>query len=344
MDSVRIRTEFHEIGSNFPPYIIAEIGLNHNGNLDLAFQMVDAAAACGVQAAKFQLFDSDHFIEKEAALGDGGPGSLREFFRQFELSRSGWKELAAHCRKRKVDFLCSVFDRPSLDFYATLSPFAIKIASCDINNKILIEDTLQLDLPLLISTGTASESEVEQTVRWTAGHAAALFQCVSSYPASPSDYNIRAISAWISKYNLPVGISDHCPSNAVSLGAVALGACMIEKHFTLDRKMDGPDHSISSNPEEFAALVKESREVFESLGDGIKKACASEEAPRLYGRRSLYAALPVASSAVLERRDMEPMRPGGGIAPDMYEGLVGKKTRRSIDAGEKLSGEMFFLK
>lgn len=329
-----IKTEFHGIGPGLAPYLIAEIGLNHNGSLDLARRMVDGAKASGAHAAKFQLYHSDVFLDPRLPLGDGPPGSLSGFFRTFELSESDWIKLADHTRASGLDFFCSVFDRPSLDFYPKLSPRLTKIASCDINNRLLLEDCLELGLPILLSTGTADESEVARAVAWVGKHPTVLFQCVSSYPAKPSQYNLNVLTRWREKFNLPLGISDHCSTNAVSFAAVALGACAIEKHFTLDHDLPGPDQKISLNPAGFRDLADGVKTVFESLGDG-NKICTPEELPvRSGGRRSVVVNRKMAAGEKIERADLTAWRPGGGFPPDRYQELVGTRASRSYEPGD----------
>ncbi len=329
-----IETEFHGVGPGLAPYLIAEIGLNHNGSLDLARRMVDAARTSGAHAAKFQLYHSDVFIDPRLPLGDGPPGSLSAFFRDFELSESDWVKLAEHTRSGGLDFFCSVFDRPSLTFYPRLSPRVTKVASCDINNRLLLEDCVDVGLPILLSTGTADESEVEQALAWIGNHPKILFQCVSSYPASPAQYNLNVLPRWQEKWKVPVGLSDHCTTNAVSFAAVALGACAIEKHFTLDQNLPGPDQKISLDPSGFRELADGTRAVFESLGDG-RKICTPQELPvRAGGRRSVVVNRRIAAGEKIERADLTARRPGGGFPPDRYPELTGMEAPRALEPGD----------
>ncbi|MEQ9366725.1 MAG: N-acetylneuraminate synthase family protein, partial [Leptospirales bacterium] len=248
-----IQTEHHSFGSaGSPPYLIAEIGLNHNGDLDLARRIVDAARTSGAHAAKFQLFQSRAFINPTARLGDGAPGGLAEFFAQFELDADEWHILAKHTREQGLDFFCSVFDAPSLKFYRELDARLIKLSSCDIDNRMLFEDLETLDpgrlapgseregdaaarsagsspgdpaarrdagpaWAVLFSTGTADESEIQRAVSFLdAGRPRAIFECVSAYPAAPEDYNLAVLESWRERYACPVGISDHTTGNALS--------------------------------------------------------------------------------------------------------------------------------
>ncbi len=338
MTSIRgIATEFHVIDESAPVYLIAEIGLNHNGDAALARDSIDAAAAAGASAVKFQLFDADYFIDARATLGDGPPGSLREFFRGFQLPRDTWADLARHARAKRVDFFCSIFDSPSLALHRELRPPLIKIASCDITNRPLLKAARAEGLPVLLSTGTADEPEVARAVEWLRGVPLVLLQCVSAYPAEPGDYNLKVLARFRERFGLPVGISDHCPGNAVSLAAIALGACAVERHFTLDRSLPGPDHALSLEPAEFLQLANDARAVRAALaGDGIKRATPAEDGPRRFGRRSLYCARDVRAGQAVGADDLLPLRPGGGIGPEHAGDLVGRIWARDAKAGDPL--------
>ncbi len=340
---MNIKTQFYTIGAGLEPYVIAEIGLNHNGILELAKQMAQSAASCGAHAVKFQLYDSDFFLQSAARLGDGKPGSLPEFFRSFELKKKEWIELAAFVRKCGVDFICSVFDSPSLDFYMTLNPSLIKISSCDIDNRILLEEAAAKQLPILLSTGTATEEEIKNALEWIrpGGAPVVLMQCVSSYPADPADYNLNVLARWREVFQLPAGISDHCEENFISAAATALGACVIERHFTLDRNLPGPDQKISLDPARLSEMTRAVKAVYAGLGNGKKVSCLSEEAPRKYGRRALYAARDIPAGSAVGSGDFIAKRPGGGISPSRIGDLAGKKTAVKIKKDEMFTGEQF---
>ncbi|MBL8020439.1 MAG: N-acetylneuraminate synthase family protein [Leptospirales bacterium] len=321
-------------------YLIAEIGLNHNGDLALACKMADAAKAAGADAAKFQLYDSRHFIHPAARLGEG---SLQDFFAQFELTPDEWEKLARHTRGIGIDFFCSVFDIPSIDLYAKLDPSIVKIASCDINNRPLMKYASQA-IPRAVtwvSTGTANEEEVESLVEWGRSNIGkmGIFQCVSSYPAKPEEYNLNVIGAWARKFNLPIGVSDHTPGIGVSVAACALGAEAIERHFTLSHDLPGPDQKISLEPATFSAMANAIRDVEVSLGDGIKKALPSEEGPRKFGRRGTYLSRDVAAGQKLTASDFLYMRPGlDGPGPDVN--LVGRTLKMARKAFDPLTGDL----
>jgi len=325
------------------PYLIAEIGLNHNGNLDLACQMTLAARGAGAHAAKFQLYDSKHFIHPGAKLGDG---LLSDFFGQFELSPDDWRKLADFTRAQGLDFFCSVFDFQSVELYATLKPRLIKIASCDMTNRPLIEYAAKTipDAPLFISTGTASESEVSELVKWSTQNIKSpivLFQCVSCYPSKPEDYNLRLVPEWKSRYGVPVGVSDHTEGIGVSVATATLGAVAVERHFTISHDLPGPDQKISLEPSDFAAMSRAVTEALRSLGDGEKRNLPCEEGPRKFGRRAAYLVREKKAGDSLSGKDLLFMRPGvEGPGPEfVFEGRrlrIDKDALDSIGAGDLL--------
>lgn len=322
------------------PYLIAEVGLNHNGDISLAKQMVNAAKESGAHAAKFQLYNSDAFLHPDAKLADG---TLRDFFRQFELSAQHWRELADYTRSAGLDFFCSVFDAPSLAIYAKLEPSAIKIASCDITNRPLMEHAARA-LPgkrFLAATGTASEEEVREFVRWFKSKIGAellLMECVSSYPANPAEYNLALLKSWREELGVETGLSDHTGGHGVAVAASVLGARAIEKHFTLDHSLPGPDHGISMNPAQFRQMRDEIERAVLALGGGRKTWHASEEGPRKFGRRSAYAAKALSKGERLNKEDILYMRPGGGLGPETE--LAGKSLKADVRPFEMITEEL----
>ena len=336
---MELTTHFHRIAPDSAPYIIAEIGLNHNGDVALAEQLIRAARQAGAHAAKFQMFHSELLIAPQATLGEGPPGSLVDFFRQFELPAADWKQLAQAARDCGIDFACSVFDFESLQLYASLEPAYVKIASGDVDNRPLLE-AAAARLPVIFSTGTANAAEVEQAVTWlksaNQSRAFAILQCVSLYPAQPEEYNLAVIPSWKEEYGCPIGISDHCLGNDVSLGAVALGASIVERHFTLDRSLPGPDQSMSIEPAELRALVDAAGRIFSARGDGVKR-CLERELPVRQGaRRSLHASRAIARGETVHDADLLPLRPAGGLSPVLSRALLGRKAVRDLAQGERI--------
>lgn len=333
-----MKTEHHSIGPDAAIYLIAEIGLNHNGSEELAIKMIEAAARSGASCAKFQLFHAPHFIAGGAALGESGPGSLQAFFEKFQLPASSWRRLVQACEANRIDFLCSVFDTPSLDLYQALGHRPVKVASTDLVCRPFLEEVRRRKLPMYLSTGASEEAEVERTLEWI-GKPELLFQCVSSYPADPADYNLSVLPYWQKKYQCLTGISDHCMDLDISLMAPALGAVAIERHFTLDRSLEGPDQALSSTPEQFQELVSRLALLQKAMGDGIKKCQPSEEPVRSGGRRSLYVARSLSAGHILEPGDMLAMRPGGGLDSSRMQEFVGQRLARDVQEGDLLDQE-----
>lgn len=333
-----IITENHTIGDDFPPYIIAEIGLNHNGDIDLAIQMAKAAARSGASAAKFQMYKSERFIAPDASLGDGGPGSLRKFFQQFELTQDEWKHLASEVRLLGLDFFCSVFDEESLDFYLTLDPRVIKIASTDIDNIPLLNAVSKIGLPVMLSTGASNEDDIVRALgilRDVPG--VLLFLCVSSYPAGPDDYPLGALVRWKKEYQVLTGLSDHTSDSRIAIASAALKMDALEKHFTLNRLLPGPDQSLSINPDELSALSNDVSLIRELVSRDRKAPVFSESAVRTYGRRSLYLRDDLKSGSVIGVEKLIPLRPGGeGISVSRIDDVVGKIVKHDLSAGTLL--------
>ncbi len=330
--SSEFKTEHHTIGYAHPIYFIAEIGLNHNGNLSLAKQMVDAAADAGASAAKFQLFHTPSFIHPESRFGDGPGENLQDFFRKFEFSASEWRQLADYTRSRNMDFLCSVFDIPSLELYLTLQPSIIKIASADIDNRILLDAVRDTGLPAMLSTGTADETELMRALSWLGPEKPPiLLLCVSSYPARVSDYSLGVLNCWGSLVDVVIGISDHTLDNRLAVASIALNACIVEKHFTIDRTLPGPDQALSITPEELKELVNSLQEVRQACRRKKKESVESESNVRKFGRRSLYMATDRPAGSVLAWSDLIPMRPGGsGVPASDAIGVIGKKLKKDL--------------
>lgn len=348
-----IQSEHHRIALDATPYLIAEIGLNHNGDLSLAKRIAAAARDAGAHAAKFQLYDAAEFLNANARLGDGPPGSLQDFFRQFELLPHEWKELAAYVREDlKLDFFCSVFDDASLELYRDLDCRLLKIASCDINHLDLFTKVASDGRwNALFSTGTAEETEVARAVACLRAGTASnflIFECVSSYPADPVDYRPALVSHWAQRYDCLTGISDHCTGNDVSIEAVRYGARAIERHFTIDRNLPGPDQQLSLDPADFrrladdvAAAFAENPQPILAGGPSLQKTTQPCEAPvRAGGRRSVYARSAISSGQTITEAMLIAQRPGGGVPADRMPSLIGVRSPMDVPAGDALPAAM----
>lgn len=337
------------IGAGQPCFVIAEAGVNHDGDLAQARQLIAAAAASGAEAVKFQTFVADRLATaqapmaryQKAAIGDNQ--SQLEMLRRLELSTSDHRQIIAMCRDQGIMFLSSPFDAASADLLEALDVPAFKIASGEITNLPLLAHIAAKRRPIILSTGMSTLADVQLALDtiYGAGHdAVALLHCVSRYPALPHEVNLRAMRTLADRFQVPVGYSDHSREGAVAAGAVALGASILEKHITTDCRRTGPDHSASIEPDAFAQMVRDVRIVEAALGSGQKEPVASEAEVAAVARRSLVAAKDIPEGAVLTDDLLECLRPGTGLPPSRRVDLVGKIARQPIAKGTMLSLEM----
>lgn len=324
------------IGPNEPVYIIAEIGLNHNGDLAIAKRLVDEAAAAGADAVKFQKrLMSETYREEilnSPRAGEQGLQYIVPLLVEFELSDDDFRELHRYCRERKLTFMCTPWDRASVDFLETLDLDGYKIGSPDMTNFPLIEHVAATGRPMLLSTGMSTEDEIRRTLAFLAELDAphALFHCVSTYPAAPEEINLRFLDTLREWSGVPVGYSGHDVGISISLAAVALGARMLEKHLTLDRTMRGPDHKASLEPAEFAEQVRAVREVELSLGVPRRWLTRGETLNRRTLAKSLVAAADIPAGVRIERSMITSKSPGLGLSPQLISSLIGRSVTRDI--------------
>jgi len=339
-----------KIGPAQPTFVIAEAGVNHNGELSLAKQLVDIAVDAGADAVKFQTFRAAQLASSSATKADyqkqttSPAESQLEMLRRLELSEDGFREIQNHCRSRGIVFLSTAFDEHSVDFLAGLDVPVLKIPSGEITNTPLLEQVAAKGKPVILSTGMATLAEIDQAMRCLNHSGAsqiALLQCVSEYPADVSSMNLRAMATLTDCFGVPVGLSDHSLGIEVSIAAVALGASIIEKHFTSDKSLPGPDHSASLEPAELKMLVTAIRNVEAALGDGIKQPTPEELRNAAVVRRSLVAAVDLEAGSSLERSKVAFKRPGTGISVQLLPDLLGRKLRRRVEAGAMLELGMF---
>ena len=338
-----------EIGRGNLCFVIAEAGVNHNGSLDLAFQLVDQAALSGADAVKFQTFKAERLVTPDAPKAGyqkemtGAAESQYEMLRRLELSEQDHGVLFDYCKQKGILFLSTPFDEASADFLETLGVAAYKVGSGEITNLPLLEHIAAKGKPMIVSTGMSTLGEVEiavQAVRRQGNQDLILLHCVSNYPADPAEANLRAMHTMMAAFGTPVGFSDHTPGISVALAAVALGACVVEKHFTLDRTLPGPDHRASLEPDELQALVKGIREVEVSLGTGLKLPVQRELDTAAVARKSLTAGRDLAAGEILDPGMVAIKRPGTGLPPMMLPYVVGRRLRQAVKAGALLSLEM----
>jgi N,N'-diacetyllegionaminate synthase len=335
------------IGSGSQVFVIAEIGINHDGSVNQAEKLIDAAAEAGADAVKFQSFRADHLLipsrDRYAQQADGTE-SAYQMLRRCELSWEDQERLKKHADERDVLFMSTPFDEESADFLDSIEVPVFKIASSDITHVPLLRHIASKGKPIFLSTGMSFLSEVADAI-WTLRSAGAkeilLMHCVSTYPALPQQMNLRALQTLQSYFELPVGLSDHSEGILLSLVSVALGAVVIEKHFTLDKNATGPDHKSSMDPADLKQLVKSLREVEASLGDGRKRPTDIEEESRLFGRRSIVAAVDIRAQEQIADWMLAFKRPGSGLEPRYYEKVIGMTARRNIGKDTILQWEDF---
>lgn len=334
-------------------FIIAEAGVNHNGDAALARRLVEVAAESGADAVKFQTFSADKLTAKGAAKAEyqkraTGDGDQHAMLKALEMSEDLHKELAALSSELGIEFMSTAFDEDSLDLLIALGIRRIKVPSGEVTNHPFLRYMARKNLPLIVSTGMADLAEVEEAIaviaaeRQDRGLPGALkdmvtvLHCTSNYPAAVEDVNLNAMLTMGKATGVPVGYSDHTLGITVSIAAVAMGARVIEKHFTLDKSLPGPDHAASLDPDELKAMVDAIRAIEGALGDGIKAPTASEVPVRALVRRSVTTVRPIPAGTVIESSDLTLMRPGTGIAPKDFEAVIGRKAAHDIVAGKTL--------
>ena len=333
------------VGAEQPAFVIAEAGVNHNGNVDLAFQLVDAAIAAGADAVKFQTFIASEVITAQAVKAEyqkqttGEQESQLEMVQRLELSFGDFRKLKMYCDDQGITFLSTPFDFKSVDFLDGLGVVAFKIASGDLTNHPLLRHVAAKGRPVILSTGMSDMDEVRDALAVLHDVDVILLQCVTNYPAAAEDINLRAMLSMKSAFDVNVGYSDHTLGIEVALAAVALGACVIEKHFTLDKNFAGPDHRASLEPEEFKAMVEGIRKVEASLGNGQKVPAASEAANAAVARRSIVAARDISKGTLITSAEIAFKRPGTGLPPGMVDQILGKTARVDVKAGTLLKLE-----
>lgn len=334
------------IGPGHPCFVIAEAGVNHNGDPRLARKLIDAAANAGADAVKFQTFKADQLVTPDAAKADyqvkqtGAAESQLQMLQKLELSAPDHRELAGYADARGILFMSTPFDEDGADLLDDMGVAVFKVPSGELTNLPFLQYIARKGKPMIVSTGMASLGEVEaavQAIEETGNEEFVLLHCVSNYPANPADVNLRAMLTLQNAFNIAAGYSDHTVGNYVSLAAVALGACVIEKHLTLDCRMAGPDHAASSEPAEMAALIRGIRTIESALGHGRKQQTGSERSTAAVARKSLVAARAIPAGAVLTADTIAVKRPGTGLPPTLRPVLLGRKAKQAIAAGTLLT-------
>jgi len=348
MGERRIRVGERWIGQGEPCYVIAEAGSNHNGSLDMALKLIDVAARAGADAVKFQGFRARTLYPETAGKAEylGDPRTIFEIIKAMEMPLDWIPLLAQHCRARRVQFLCTPFDE---EWAEALEPhvFAFKMASYELSHAPLMRKVLAYGKPTFISTGAATLGEVRGVVelaKETGNERIVLLQCTASYPTPPHSVNARAIVTLAEATGCLVGLSDHSRDPVLApVVAVALGACVIEKHFTIDNRLPGPDHRFAVEPKELEALVKAVRDAELVLGTGAKEVLGVENELRDFARRSVFAARAIAKGETLTADNILVLRNGvnaPGLPPSAYPALLGRTAARAVVAGAPITAEM----
>lgn len=333
------------VGDGHPCYVIAEIGSNHNNDFDLARRTIDAAAAAGVDAVKFQTFKADQHYSKMTPQFEYLKGQdTHSLIKSLELNRSWHQPLKHHSEEQGVAFFSSPCDFDAVDELSALDVPAYKVASFDLPDQDLISHIARQGKPVILSTGMADWSDIQNGVgacRELGNNEIVLLQCTSLYPAPANLSNLSAMKTMRRALGCLSGYSDHTIGDHVTLAAVALGACMIEKHFTFDRSLPGPDHAFAAEPGEFRAMMMRLREIESAIGDGVKAGPRSEEAEMAEkGRRSLHAAVDILAGQTITAEMLTIKRPGMGIRPAFKSVVIGRVARTNISADQWIEWDM----
>ena len=334
------------LGAGYPAFLVAEIGFNHNGDVELAKRMIESATINGADAVKLQTFVAREMISNTLLADDPDhPGNeipFYEFFQRYELSREDYKVLIAYARTLHIPLFSTPFDDASLDMLVELEMPALKIASPDLIYTPFLEKVAETGLPVVLSTGMGSVDEIGEALHaLRKANSVILLHCVSNYPSRYEEMNLGCLDGLRSRFELPVGLSDHTLDNLSAVVAASLGAVLIEKHFTLDRNLPGVDQSISMQPEDLRQLKSELLNVTKILGEGKKEIQESEIPVRLSARRSLVARVDIPAGTPLEPTMLACKRPGTGIPPNELDRVLGKSPKVAIAAEQVITWEMF---
>lgn len=347
---MKIRLGDKLIGEDEPCFIIAEAGVNHNGDIDTAKKMIAAAKEAGADAVKFQTFTAEKLATKEVGKADyqkknmqNDSGSQFDMLKKLELGREYHTVLQNYCNEKGILFLSTPFDMESIDFLDSINVPAFKISSGDLNNHPFLEHLASKNKPILLSTGMSTMNEIRDAVnliKEKGNDQIVLLHCVTAYPTPIEEANVRAMLE-LKKLGVDiVGFSDHTAGIYASVAASALGASVIEKHFTLDRNMDGPDHAASLEPGDLKELVSAIRSVEASLGTGEKIPMPSEKSNITVARKRIVAKRNIASGKPIEMEDLDFKRSTEGLSPDKTRMIIGKKAAKDIAEDEGITPDM----
>ena len=329
-------------------FIIAEAGVNHNGKLHLAKELVDLAVEAGADAIKFQTFKAEEstgaYAEKAQYQKENMPieESQLEMIRKLELPFNQFKEIQDYCKNKGIEFISTPDGTESLNFLVSINVPLIKIGSTEVSNIEFLKEIGNTGKEIILSTGMSTLGEVEKAInviKSTGNNNVKIMHCTTDYPTALEDVNLRAMVSMREAFKIPVGLSDHTTGNESAIAAVALGAEFIEKHITLDKSMEGPDHKASMDLNDFKDYVKAIRNTEKLLGDGIKKPTAREIIIMKDVRRSIVAKYPLKAGTIIEKDMLTYKRPGSGISPELAEVIVGRTIKRNLNSDELIMWE-----
>jgi len=336
------------VGYGEPCFIIAEAGVNHNGELEKALKLIDIAADSGADAVKFQTFRAEQVVTESGEMAEyqkknlGHEKSQREMLRELELNEEFYPALMKRAKEKNIIFFSTPHGgKASVDFLESVGVPLYKVGSGDLTNYLLLRRVAQTGKPVILSSGMATMEEVKAAIAFIRKEGAKdvmMLHCTTNYPCPPEEANLNAMVTMMHELDAIVGYSDHSEGPEGAMAAAAFGAAVYERHFTVDKFLPGPDHIASDSPEEFAAKVAAMRRVALMLGSAVKAPVASEMASMKGAvRRSIVAARDLPAGQVIKEEDLEAKRPGGGISPAEFEKLLGKKLKRAVKADEMLS-------
>lgn len=324
-------------------FIIAEAGVNHNGSLELAKKLVDAAKEAGADCVKFQTFVSKNIVSKNAVKAEyqkqqtEPEESQQDMLKKLELSFDEFVELNEYCKSKSIEFMSTAFDFDSIDFLDGLEMGTWKIPSGDITNLPYLIKIANLNKPVILSTGMSTMEDIRSAIKALKENGAAeltVLHCTTEYPTPFEDVNLRAMNTIKEEFGVKVGYSDHTKGIEVPIAAVALGATVIEKHFTLDRNMEGPDHKASLEPNELKAMVDSIRHIELALGNGMKQPAESEKKNMAVARKSIIARKDIKAGEIFTEENLTVKRPGDGISPMRWFDIIGKPAPRDFEEDE----------
>ena len=327
--------------------VIAEAGVNHNGDMTMARALIDAAADAGADLVKFQTFSADRLVTTSARKAKYqmsttlAEESQHEMLRRLELSEANHETLLAHCHEQNIEFFSTAFDIESLDYLMRLGMQRIKVPSGEITNLPYLRRVGSFGVPVILSTGMSTLDEVEAALNviekaGTQRQQITVLQCTTEYPAPMTEVNLRAMLTMRDTFGVTVGISDHTEGIEIALAAVALGATVVEKHFTLNRALPGPDHKASIEPDELERMIRSIRNIEVAMGDGIKRPSTSEARNMAVARKSLVAARPIAAGERFSPDNVAVKRPGSGMSPMLWDTIIGCEAKRQYSTDEMI--------